>query len=427
MTQAHNFSKQMKSETVNQPNPTGQSTGQEEITKAPPASSRTAGRRTWLLVAGTALFAVAFYFALDYVVKAFTHESTDDAFLESDVVAVAPRVAGQVRAVHVKDNQLVKRGEPLLDLDPQDYEVSLSQKQTGVASAEANLSSAKAGLELMKARLNTAEATQRQEQANAEASRATAERAQADLKRAESLHETGVMSPGEFDSVRADAKSAKANLVAAEQKAEAATSQVAEARAQVGLTETLVVSALARIQQSRVDQQAADLDLSYTKVVAPADGRVTRKAVESGNYVQVGQSLLALVSTNFWVVANFKETQLTDMRPGQPAVMHIDTYPDKTLRGHVDSIMAGSGGRFSLLPPENAVGNFVKVVQRVPVKILFDNPPPPAMSLGAGMSVMPDVRTSPFTVSPLGLWFGALVLGVLAALGLARVIDHLRD
>ncbi len=363
----------MKTETDNQPNPDGQSAGQEETAKLPSASSD-GSRRKWLLIAGTLVFAAAFYFALDYVVKAFTHESTDDAFLQADVVAVSPRVASQIQSVHVKDNQFVKRGDALVDLDPQDYEVSFSQKQTEVASAEANLGSAKAGLALMKARLNTAEATQRQEQANADAARATAERAQADLKRAEPLRETGVVSPGEFDRTRADAESAKASFAAAEQKAQVAVSQVGEARAQVDLAETMVVIMLARIQQSRVDQQAADLNLSYTKIAAPCDGRVTRKAIEPGDYVQVSQSLLAIVPTNFWVVANFKETQLTDMRSGQPVEIHIDAFPGKNWHGHVDSIMAGSGASFSLLPPENAVGNYVKVVQRVPVKILFDAP-----------------------------------------------------
>ena len=148
---------------------------------------------------------------------------------------------------------------------------------------------------------------------------------------------------------------------------------------------------------------------------------------EPGNYVQVGQSLLALVPTNVWVVANFKETQLNHMRPGQPVEIHLDAYPDKMQHGHVDSFMAGSGASFSLLPPENAVGNFVKVVQRVPVKILFDDPPDSGLSLGPGMSVVPAVRVSGFTLAPALLWAGALVLAVLATMGLVRVIAHLRD
>jgi len=416
----------MKSETVNQPNPAGQSAGQAGISQLPPASPGGA-RRTWLIIAGTVFFTVAFYYALDYVVKTFIHESTDDAFLQSHVVAVAPRVAGQIQAVHVKDNQLVKQGDALLELDPRDYEVRLSQKRDAVTAANDNLGSAQAGLALMKARLETAGAVQRQEQAAADSARATAERAQADLKRAESLRQTGVMSPGEFDRARAEAESAKDNLAAAEQRANAATSQVAEARAQIGLAETMVEAALTRTKQARTDEEAANLDLSYTRIAASYDGRVTRKNVEPGNYVQVGQSLLALVPTNVWVVANFKESQLNHMRPGQPVDIHIDAYPDKNWRGHVDSFMAGSGASFSLLPPENAVGNFVKVVQRVPVKILFDKPPDSGMSLGPGMSVIPAVRVGGFTLAPAFLWAGALVLAVLATLGLARVIAHLRD
>ena len=204
-------------------------------------------------------------------------------------------------------------------------------------------------------------------------------------------------------------------------------SQVKEAHAQIGVAEALLESALAKIKQTRTDEQAADLDLSYTRIFAPADGLVTRKAVEPGAYVQVGQSLLALVPTNFWVTANFKETQLAHLRPGQPAEIHIDAHPDRPWRGHVDSIMAGSGARFSLLPPENAVGNFVKIVQRVPVKILFDETPDPALSLGGGMSVVPEVRTSTFSAPSALLWLVAVVLAVLATLGLARVVAHVRD
>jgi membrane fusion protein (multidrug efflux system) len=387
---------------------------------------RPATRVVLLLVAGV-LLTVAFYYGLEYMVGAFTHESTDDAFLDAHVVAVAPRVAGQVGAVHVMENQSVKSGDLLLELDPRDYEVRLAQKRAAGGGADANLNAAKAAVALVKARFETAKATERQERANADASRAKSQRAQADLKRNEALRQTGVVSPEEFDRVRADAESAAADQRAAEQKAEATTSQLAEAHAQIGVAETLLEGAATRTKQARIDEQAAELDLSYTKITAPCDGRVTRKAVEPGAYVQVGQSLLALVPADMWVVANFKETQLTGMRRDQPVQIHIDAYPGRPLRGHVDSFMAGSGARFSLLPPENAVGNFVKVVQRVPVKILFDEPIDPAMSLGPGMSVVPSVRTSSFTVSPPVLAMGALVLAVLATLGLARVIAHLRD
>ena len=152
-----------------------------------------------------------------------------------------------------------------------------------------------------------------------------------------------------------------------------------------------------RIAAGQVDQleaavRQAELDLSHTKIWAPESGRITRKSVEAGNYVQVGQTLLSIVPDNVWVVANFKENQLGHMRPGQPATIRIDAYPDKIFKGHVESIQAGSGARFSLLPPENATGNYVKVVQRVPVKILIDEPPDPHHVLGPGLSVLPEVK-----------------------------------
>ncbi len=385
-----------------------------------------AARLILLFMAG-ALLTVGFFYGLQYTVMTFTHESTDDAFIQAHVVSVAPRVAGQVQAVHVNDNQLVKKGDALVELDPRDYEMRLALKRDAIAAANANLDSAQAGLALMKARLETAEANQRQEKAHADSSRATADRAQADLKRNEILREKGVVSAGEFDRARAEAESAAADRIAGEQKADAATSQVAEARAQVGLTLTMVNSALTKTKQAGTDKEVGELDLSYTHIVAPCDGRVTRKAVEPGDYVQVGQSLLALVPTNVWIAANFKETQLAEVRPGQAVEIHIDAYPGKSWQGHVDSIMAGSGASFSMLPPENAVGNFVKVVQRVPVKILFDDPPAPDRTLGPGMSVIPSVRTSAFVLPAMVLWIGALVLAVLTTLGLARVIAHLQN
>ncbi len=397
---------------------------------APPPKNnqkRSPARRRVLLAVIGVVLVYGFYHVLAYTVKTLTHEITDDAFLETDIVTVAPRVAGQVLEVHVRDNQMVKRGDPLLEIDPRDYDVKLAQKSDGVEAADANLKSAQAGLELVKARLDTAAATERQEHANADAARAKATRAQADFKRSQSLRDTAVVSPEEFDRARAEAESTEADFHAAEQKASAAASQVAEAHAQVGVAKTLVDAAITKSKQARTDKAAANLDLSYTRIVAECDGRVTRKAAEPGNYVQVGQALLALVPTNVWVVANFKETQLTEMRTNQPVEITIDAYPGQTFRGHVDSIMAGSGSRFSLLPPENAVGNFVKVVQRVPVKIVFDGLPDPEMTLGPGMSVVPAVRTHSLKLAPAILWFGAVVLAMLATLGLGHVISHFRD
>lgn len=409
---------------------------ENQIVTLPAAGSAGAGgakkpwrskrRLVFLLLAG-AVLAFGYYHGLDYAITAFTHESTDDAFLESHIITVASRVPGQVQAVHVKENQRVKQGELLVEIDRRDYEVKLAQKRAACSSAQANFDSAKAGLTLVKARYATAQATARQEQANADAARAKADRAQADLKRAEKLRQRDVLSPEEFDRARADADWTAADLRAAEQKAGAANSQVAESHAQIAVAQTMLDGMAAKNKQALTDQDAAELDLSYTKISAPCEGQVARKSVEPGNYVQAGQSLLALVTTNLWVVANFKESQLTHMHAGQLAQIWIDAYPDRPMRGHVDSFQAGSGSRFSLLPPENAVGNYVKIVQRVPVKLYFDEPLDPKMSLGPGMSVVPRVRTDSFALAPAVIWIVALILAALTTLGLAHVMDRLRD
>ena len=168
--------------------------------------------------------------------------------------------------------------------------------------------------------------------------------------------------------------------------------------------------ALAMFRQAQTAVQSAQLDLSYTKIFAPCDGRVTRKAVETGNYVQVGQQLMSIVPPEIWVVANFKESQLKNMRTNQPVLVEIDALGGKKFRAHVDSVQAGSGAAFSLLPPENATGNYVKVVQRVPVKILFDEPLPADHVIGPGLSVTPDVQFSSFALSDWVVGLLALIL-----------------
>jgi len=396
-------------------------------TAAPSTQPRPGRKRLALLIVGSVVLAVLFFIGLRYLVDAFTHESSDDAFIEANIVGMAPKVAGLVSAVHVSDNQMVKKGDPLVDIDARDYEAALAKKRAALQLAEGNRKTTLAGFELMSVKVATAQAAAKQAEAQAAASRANAVRAEADFKRDEMLFKQGIVSTQGFDLARATAISAQATADADRENAASSESKVTEARAQLNAVAAALDMAAAQISQARADATSGELDLSHTRVVAPVDGKVTRKAVQPGEYVQVGQWLLALVPNEVWVIANFKETQLTHVHPGQLVEIRVDAYPDQKLAGHVDSIQAGSGARFSLLPPENAVGNFVKVVQRVPVKILFDTPPDSGRALGPGMSVVPSVRTSSFTVSPVLLWAGALVLAVLAALGLARVIDHLRD
>ncbi len=306
------------------------------------------------------------------------YESTDDAFIEGHVIPIAPQVSGPVVRLLVKDNQRVNKGDVLVEIDPRDYEVKLGQ-------ARARLSAARAQLEQAKAQLTVDEAKAEQEGANVMVAEAEAERAQADLKRYQAVESRSV-SRSQIDIAVTQARSTAAEVEVARNRAKAAL-------AQADLSKANIETAAANVQQAEATVRQAELDLSYTKVAASEDGFVAHRTVEVGAYVQTGQALLALVPSRVWVVANFKETQLTYMRPGQPVEIDVDAYPHRAFKGHVDSVQRGSGARFSLFPPENAAGNYVKVVQRLPVKIVFDDPPDPGFLLGPGMSVVPIVKT----------------------------------
>jgi membrane fusion protein (multidrug efflux system) len=371
----------------------------------------------------TAVLAVLLYFALFYLNNFLTQESTDDAFIEAHVVSVAPRVAGQVLAVHVLDNQLVHSNDLLVEIDPADYAMTAAQKQSAADAQESSYKLALAGLELMRAKVTTAGAAAQESKADTAAAAATAARAKADFERSQELRKQNTISQQEFDSAQAAAQQAEANLNAAQQKAAADESRINEAGAQLNATEAGVSMALAQFRQSQTGVQSAQLDLSYTKLFAPCDGRVTRKAVEAGDYVQTGQMLLSIVPNEVWVVANFKESQLKHMKPGQPATITIDAL-EKSFTARVDSIQAGSGARFSLLPPENATGNYVKVVQRVPVKIVFDGPLPAGHTIGPGLSVVPDVQVGSFSLPDWALALAAIILAGAAAAGFRSILNR---
>jgi membrane fusion protein (multidrug efflux system) len=322
-----------------------------------------------LLIAGAAV--------VYYVRFMAPFESTDNASIESRVTPIAPQVAGRVARLLVQDNQDVKQGDVLLEIDPRDYEARLAQ-------ARATLAAARSQLEQAKAQFSVDQAKAEQEKAAVVASEAEASRAQTDLNRYQAVESRAVS--------RSQVGLAQAQARAAVAQAEVARNKALAAQAQAGLSQASIQTVAAVIEQAQAATRQAELNLSYTKVTAPEDGRVTRRSVERGAFVQPGQSLLAIVPRQFWVVANFKETQLTEMRVGQPVEIKVDAYPGRTFSGHVESIQAGAGARFSMFPPENATGNFIKVVQRVPVKIVFDTAPDAQLALGPGMSVEPSVR-----------------------------------
>ncbi|HEX9047268.1 MAG TPA: HlyD family secretion protein, partial [Verrucomicrobiae bacterium] len=265
----------------------------------------------------------------------------------------------------------------LVQIDPRDYEAKLAQEQ-------ANLTAAQSQWEQAKAQFAAAQATAEEARAGLVAVEAQAGYAKTNLARLATIGVSGI-SQDQIDAAETQVRATAANVLVARSK-------IAAADAQVGLAQASVATALAKVGQGEAAVRQAELNLSYTKVTAPEAGHVTRRVVESGAFIQPGQALMAIVPRRYWVIANFKETQLTHMRVGQPVEVAVDAYPGRKFTGQVDSIQSGAGARFSLFPPENATGNYIKVVQRVPVKIVLDEFPETALALGPGMSVVPKVR-----------------------------------
>ncbi|MDA8231057.1 MAG: HlyD family secretion protein [Magnetospirillum sp.] len=375
----------------------------------PPDARRTRRRRFKVL--GVLLLAAASAGG-GYGLSIRGHETTDDAFVDGTIVQISPQIGGKVIAVHVTDNQAVHAGDPLIDIDPGDYEAAAAAAQARLDAARARRQAAQATLDLtrvtsgadyIKAEGLLASARQRvsQARATADAAQADAARAAGDAQRYKELLKSGNASRQRYDQAMAEARSTQARWKAAQAAAASALAEVDQAAAQVKSAGTAALQvaikaadlALATAQEAQAEAElrTARLNLSYTHIAAPQSGRVARKAVDIGDTVQKDQTILQLVVGTPWVTANFKETQLTRMRPGQTVTVTLDVYPGLHLAGHVDSVQPGTGARFSLLPPENATGNYVKVVQRVPVKIVLDHPEqmPP---LAIGMSAIPDVR-----------------------------------
>lgn len=344
-----------------------------DSTSKDPAARRRVPRG--ILIAGVVTIATVI---LVFVFINRGHESTDDAFVDGHIMQISPQVAGQVAEIFVTDNQLVHKGDILVRLDSRENQAIYDQAVANLASAQAKYAQAQA-------QASSAEATLSEARAGVEEARATAENAAKELSRNQELRKRGVVAQQDLDRSEATALSSKAIL-------DSRVKRVLGAESDVTVSNAQVKSAEAQVKLAAAMQESARLRLSFTSITAPEDGRVTRKNVELGNYVQTGSALMALVPDNVWIVANFKETQLRHMRPGQSATIKVDAYPFLNLTGKVDSIQAGTGARFSLLPAENATGNYVKVVQRVPVKIVLTNTPKDAPLLAPGMSVIPTVN-----------------------------------
>ena len=343
-------------------------------------------------------------------------ESTDDAYIEADVVQLAPQIGGIVASLGFDDNRSVEKGQVLLQIDPRDAEIQVAAARAALQVAAAQRDAAEADLALARTTTGAAidEAGQAIEQLRrqtsearqqAEAAGADAQRAAADVKRYQELAAGAVASRQRYDQAQADAKSTSARWKAAQTAATAMESQRAQAEARLRDAEAApqriaqktaqLANAAAQTEMAAANLRAAELALAYTTVTAPQAGRMAKRAVNIGDVVQKGQVLAQLVVQPPWVTANFKETQLDRMAPGQTVAITVDALGGQKLSGKVDSLQAGTGSRFSLLPAENATGNFVKVVQRVPVKIVLEGVAPELIRrLAPGMSVVPAVDLS---------------------------------
>jgi membrane fusion protein (multidrug efflux system) len=369
------------------------------------------------------------------------HESTDDAQVDGRITQIAARVGGTVIKIGVDNNQPVGAGTVLVQIDPRDYQVALERARADLADAEANAAAARTGVPIAKvetgagvttasggveqADSNVASAEHEVQVAQANAAAAQARQREKEASASKAAHDVERLRPlaqkdeipqqqldaaiAQADASRASADAAKADVTAAQGGINVAQQHVTQARAaaaqaragletartapqQLEVTQARAAAAEARVDQAKAVLAQAELNIQYTTITAPTAGVVSRKAVEMGQVIQAGQPLMALVNlADTWVTANFKETQLKSMKPGQSAEIEVDALGGRSFKGHVHSIAAATGAKFSLLPPENATGNFVKVVQRIPVKIVLEQGEDPDHLLRPGMSVTPTV------------------------------------
>jgi membrane fusion protein (multidrug efflux system) len=349
-------------------------TAQQTDGKSSP-SLRDRLREHWLL-AGVVSCAVliALIGGIAYWLDVRDFETTDDAFIAARSFSIAPKVGGYVTDIPVTDNQHVNAGEVLARIDDRDYRIAVDQAKAQVAVGQANIDNVQAQIDSQHEQIKQAQAQVDQAQAQLQFS-------QEEEARAHDLVEKGAGTVQREQQTRSDLQSQQANTTRA---------KAALIAAQLGIKtlEAQLENARAQLQQAQAQLDQANLNLQYTYVVAAQSGRVVKLSGAVGTFVTAGQSLMMFVPDEVWVVANYKETQLKDMRPGQAVEVRIDAYPDRKLTGHVESVQPGSGTAFSLLPAENATGNYVKVVQRVPVKITIDNWPKD-LPVGPGMSVVP--------------------------------------
>jgi membrane fusion protein (multidrug efflux system) len=350
------------------------------------ADETTRRTRRPAVLAGIVVGAIVLVLGGRAVWYASTHVSTDDAQVDGHITPILPRIGGYVATVRIRDNQQVKAGDTLVTLDDRDYRARLAQADADLAALIATVGSRKDVGQAV-AQLDQARAAAAAAAANVTQAEANAEKATSDLERYRVLAARNIVSRQQLDAAQAAARADSAQLVAAQRNAAAAGEQVTAANAALR-------AAAARVASARAVRDLAALQFSYTVVTAPVSGVVSKKSVEVGQLVQPGQPLMAIVPLDdVWVVANLKETQIERVAPGAPAEIKADAYPGRPFQGYVESLSPATGAKFSLLPPDNATGNFTKIVQRIPVRVHLDSAPDSMHVLRPGMSVDVTIRT----------------------------------
>jgi membrane fusion protein (multidrug efflux system) len=391
-----------------------------DIAEHEPVIKPARAKRLYIIVGAAVVLLLVVYGI--YALMTSGKETTDDAQIAADVVPVAARVAGQLTAVYIRENQSVHRGDPIADIDPADAQVKLAQAQSDVetakaqaadadarvavttATAKGGFNAARAAVQSSRESADTSESAISEARAGVSRAAANAEKARNDWTRASELGAKGDISKAQVDAARAaheaadaDLAQARARLTSAQngrqmaqanvQQAQGRLEQSAPVSAQIDAARAQARLAHAKVQTAEAAAQAARLALSYTHITAPADGIASKLAVHAGSYVASGQPVVQIVPRTTYVNANFKETQMKQMRPGQRATIHVDALGSRDFEGKVESLSGGTGATFSLLPPDNASGNFVKVVQRVPVRLSWNGPPSDQVPVGSSAEV----------------------------------------
>jgi len=341
---------------------------------APVKVARARKRGPFFWLAAGILIVAASLWAVNFIHRALVFEETDDAYIDGHVHQVSSRVAGSVTEVLVKENEVVKAGEVLARVDPLEFEIALQRARAALAQEQAGVQQAQAALAQAKAQDAQTHAQVAAAEAQVQQTEAQLDLAKVNLGRNQRLYQSDVraISKAEVDTTQGTAQVTTAALAGANADVTAAQARAEASEAAVESAQAAIASANTKVDAERAAVSDAERELSYVEIKAPSDGRIGNKNVEIGNRVQVGQALFAEVDNDCWITANFKETQLKEMRSGQPVEITVDSIGSRGFRGKLDSIAPASGAQFALLPPDNATGNFTKVVQRVPAKIVFD-------------------------------------------------------